>query len=206
MLVSHILYKVNNLDLAVKEWRDKGFVVEYGKKINPYNALIYFSEGPYIELFNNSGMPKVAKFILRVCGKGFMVDLMNKWESADEGYISICLENYEESLNNELNVYKKHQMKYFKTRGKRTDTYNRNLEYDVAFPNNSHIPFIMTYFNIDPKPKNFVHPNGITHVEKVVYGAPRKSHDVIKELCDDPMLELINDVGVKEVIYGKKAE
>lgn len=206
MLVSHILYKVNNLESAVKEWRKKGFVVEYGKEENPYNALIYFSEGPYIELFNNSGMPKIAKFLLRMIGKGFMTNLMNEWESADEGYISMCLENYEDDLEKELNIYRKHNLRFFKTRGKRKDTQNRHLEYDVAFPDNHHIPFMMTYFNIDPKPKDFVHPNGITHVEKVVYGAPKASHSIIHELCDDPRLELILGEGVKEVIYGKKAE
>lgn len=32
MKVSHILYKVDNLDNAVREWRNKGFTVEYEKK------------------------------------------------------------------------------------------------------------------------------------------------------------------------------
>ena len=32
------------------------------------------------------------------------------------------------------------------------------------------VPFLMTYFSVDPKPVNFVHPNGIREVGKVVYG------------------------------------
>lgn len=28
----HMIYKVKNLDKTVKEWRDKGFVAEYGRK------------------------------------------------------------------------------------------------------------------------------------------------------------------------------
>jgi hypothetical protein len=31
MKVSHILYKIGDLDEAVKKYRDYGFVVEYGK-------------------------------------------------------------------------------------------------------------------------------------------------------------------------------
>ena len=49
MKLSHILYKSNNLSEAVKQFEEEGFKVEYGSKHNPKNALIYFSEGPYIE-------------------------------------------------------------------------------------------------------------------------------------------------------------
>lgn len=31
----HIIYKVNNLDTAVQEWKNKGFAVEYGRKKIP---------------------------------------------------------------------------------------------------------------------------------------------------------------------------
>ena len=34
MKLGHILYKVNDLDAAVKEYTEKGFTVEYGKKKN----------------------------------------------------------------------------------------------------------------------------------------------------------------------------
>ena len=50
MKLSHILYKTNNLPEAVKQFEEDGFKVEYGSKHNPKNALIYFSEGPYIEI------------------------------------------------------------------------------------------------------------------------------------------------------------
>lgn len=58
MRSGHVIYKVNDLQQAVQEWRRKGFEVEYGRKQNPINALIYFSEGAYIELLQNTGMPK----------------------------------------------------------------------------------------------------------------------------------------------------
>lgn len=52
MKLSHVILKVEQLDKAVQEYREKGFVVEYGKEKNPINALIYFSKGPYIELLD----------------------------------------------------------------------------------------------------------------------------------------------------------
>lgn len=55
----------------------------------------------------------------------------------------------------------------------------------------------MTYFNIDPKPKNYTHPNGVTGISKVVFGAAQGLIPIIKELCDDPMLELVEGEGIK---------
>ena len=46
MKLGHVIYKVNDLDRAVEEYTAKGFMVEYGKAKNPYNALIYFAEDP----------------------------------------------------------------------------------------------------------------------------------------------------------------
>lgn len=206
MKVSHILYKVNNLDAAVKSWRDQGFIVEYGKEKNPYNAVIYFSNGPYIELFHHSGMPKIAKLILRIIGKGFMSNLMNNWENAEEGLIAVALENYDTHLDKELEIFKRYNIKYFKTHAKRFDTKKRLLEYDVAFPNQATIPFLMTYFNIDPKPINFVHPNGITAIESIDVGVSPDYHSMIKELCDDPILKLYDGHTIRNLLYKKKAE
>ena len=50
MKVSHVLYKVINLQDSVTKFQNMGFKVEFGSKNKPHNALIYFSEGPYIEL------------------------------------------------------------------------------------------------------------------------------------------------------------
>ena len=98
MKLSHILIKVNDLDKAVKAWQEKGFVVEYGKKKNPYNALIYFPTGAFIELFAFNGMPKFVNRILTAMGRGKFVEKMNYWANHEEGLLSIMLENYENNL------------------------------------------------------------------------------------------------------------
>ena len=204
MKVSHILYKVNNLDISVKEWRDKGYIVEYGREKNPYNALIYFSEGPYLELFNNSSMPKFIKLILCIFGKSAMVKRMNLWENSKEGLIAVSLENYSISLNKELKILESLNIKYFKTSSKRKDTKGRLLKYIVAFPDEMKIPFLMTYFNIDPKPKNFCHPNEVVGIKSISFGTDKKFFKIINELCDDPILKLYKGDGVKNIVYKHK--
>ena len=43
MKLSHLLYKVDNLQESVNSFKEKGFNVELGSKHKPKNALIYFS-------------------------------------------------------------------------------------------------------------------------------------------------------------------
>lgn len=201
MKVSHILYKVENLDKAVEQYRQDGFVVEYGVKNNPYNALVYFSEGPYLELFCNSNMPKWVKLLLKLVGKAKMVTRMNTWEKAKDGLIAVCLENNKDNLEEEKAILKQHQQRFFAINNKRLDTQERLLRYKVLFPDEMHIPFLMTCFNIDPKPKNFVHPNGVKSITSISFGTQKSLMPIIEELCDDPILKLYEGSEVKDLEY-----
>ena len=61
----------------------------------------------------------------------------------------------------------------------------------------------MTYFSVDPKPVDFVQPNGITEISKVVYGTDPARCTLIKELGDDERLELEAGNGI-EVEFENK--
>lgn len=201
MKVSHILYKVSDLNEAVNAWQAKGFTVEYGTKKNPHNALIYFSEGPYLELFGNSSMPFFAKLILRLVGHGKMVDRLNHWENAEDGLIAVCLENYEDNFSKEIELLKQYQQKFFSVKTKRLDTKNRLLRFRCLFPHNMQIPFLMTYFNIDPKPKDYTHPNGVTKIKHIAFGTTVELMPLVKKLCEDPSLSLFIGKGVKDLQF-----
>jgi len=69
MKISHVIYKVDNLRNGFKHFKSKGFEIEYGSKRNPHNALIYFSQGPYIEVLENVKLPPYAKLFLKLIGK-----------------------------------------------------------------------------------------------------------------------------------------
>lgn len=201
MKVSHVVYKVNNLHKAVKDWTENGFTVEYGKTEDPYNAIIYFSEGPYIELFGNSGMSFDEKAVLRREGMGKVVDRMEKMENSEEGLVDVVMENYEENLNKELSILKKHNVDYYLTPSQRLDTKGRDLRFSVAFPLEDKIPFFMTYFNIDPKPVDYVHANGVKSISSISFGTTQAFMPLINLLCDDPILKLFDGEGVKNLVY-----
>ena len=194
MRLGHVIYVVKDLDMAVKEWREKGFTVEYGRTKNPMNALIYFSEGPYIELLKDGGMSAAARKIMRIFGKGEFMNRFDFWASASEGWTSLCIEKEPGGLEREIayldsvgikGTYMKNLM--------RIDTQNRELKYKCYFTHDYNMPFLMSYFEIDPKPKNFVHANGIKGIAKVVYRTDKRNAEALKHLVQDDILEVIED-------------
>ena len=64
---------------------------------------------------------------------------------------------------------------------------------------------LMSYFNIDPKPENYVYKNGIKSISKVVYRTDKKNADALKHLVWDEILEVIegDDTIFEAVEYVK---
>lgn len=203
MKLSHILYKVNNLNESVNDFKNQGFHVEYGSKYHPHNAIIYFSEGPYIELIEKAPISLFLKFILKIIGKSKLVDRFNSWDTSKQGFFEICLENHRKHFKHEIDILNKYKQAFFITNSKRLDPYDRLLKWRLLFPMEIKIPFIMTYFNIDPKPKNYMHPNGIKGIEHVVYGTDKDLIPIINEICNDNSLSIEKGKGVKRVIFKR---
>lgn len=202
MKLGHILYKVDDLDSAVRDFRRKGFNVEYGKKKNPYNALVYFSEGPYLELFHYCGMPKAIKRILRFFGSKYLIDRLDIWDQSREGLIGVALESDKFDLIREQRILNKANVGYFKGRSGRTDTKGRKLRFQGVMPDNMEIPFFGTKFNINTRPeKGFIHPNGIRCIKNISFGTKKEFIPVIQQLTDDNGLKLFIGEGVRNLEF-----
>lgn len=197
MRTSHVILKVEQLDRAVREYRERGFAVEYGGRKNPINALIYFSEGPYLELLDGTRMPAAVKTFMRAIGKKALSDRLQRLDDCGPGYCELALENYKSNLNEEVAVLKKHGIKSYSVPSRRVDTHGRDLRFRLAVPEALDVPFLMTYFSIDPKPANFVHPNGIREISRIAYGTDPSRFAVIEELCDDERLKLTTGHGIE---------
>jgi catechol 2,3-dioxygenase-like lactoylglutathione lyase family enzyme len=202
MKLGHILFKVNDLDEAVKDYTGKGFTVEYGKEKNPYNALIYFAEGPYLELFHNSGMPSFVKVILKLLGKKALVHRLNTWENSPPGLIGVALETDRFDVDSEQQILDDANLTYFKGRSGRTDTQGRKLKFVGIMPDDMEIPFFGTKININVRPpKDYVHPNGVRRIKSVAFGTQERFVPVIRQLCDDEGLQLFIGEGVKDLVF-----
>ncbi len=192
MRAGHIMYIVSDLEASVEEWRKKGFNVEYGSKVKR-NALIFFSEGPYIELSAANAMNGFFSFILNMMGGQSFVKRVTQKEIVDKDRGVFCIEKDPGDLLEEIE-FLKHRGEdgfYFK-KGKRKDLHGRVLTWKLFFPNNLGLPFLMSYFDNgeDPKPKNYVHPNGIKRIKKLTYVSDEKSIAILEDLLDDDCIEL----------------
>ncbi|MBQ8914532.1 MAG: VOC family protein [Lachnospiraceae bacterium] len=198
MRLGHVIYVVKDLDRAVKQWQSKGFTVEYGRTKNPMNALIYFSEGPYIELLKDGGMSLASRKIMRFFGQGEFIKRFDHWANAPEGWTSLCIEKDPGGLEDEIAYLDSVGIKgtYMKNL-KRVDTKNRDLRYKCFFTHDYNMPFLMSYFNIDPKPKNFIHDNGVKGIAKVIYETDKKNAAALKYLVQDEILEVVEGENTK---------
>lgn len=190
MKVGHILFKVQQLATAVKGFQKKGFRVEYGSRKHPHNALIYFSQGPYIELLEKAPVSALELWALKRVGHRPVSERFHLWEKAPERFFEMCLETRGPDFRQAKEILNRYGLNYFQTRSKRIDPFHRRLRWKLLFPHPHQLPFMMTPFNSNPKPQNFVHPNGVQQIKKVFYPGAPKSMKILRELCDDKILLL----------------
>jgi len=203
MKISHVIYKANDLNKTIELFRGMGYNVEYGSKYNPHNALIYFSEGPYIELLEKSPVSFFQKLFLRLLGKSSIVKRFEIWDDVSEGFFEICLETKAAQFKKEETILRKNGKKYWITKSNRLDPYDRLLKWQLLFPYDEQIPFMMTYFSVDPKPTSDTHANGVKKIKSIVYGTQSKYVPILNELCNDDILKLYIGSGIKDVIFLK---
>ncbi|MCR5715679.1 MAG: hypothetical protein K6G23_02375 [Lachnospiraceae bacterium] len=77
--------------------------------------------------------------------------------------------------------------------------------YKCYFTHNYNMPFLMSYFTLDPKPKNYTHPNGVRGISKVIYRTGKKNADALRHLVQDETLQVIDDAHtcIEAVEYRK---
>ncbi|WYJ77425.1 hypothetical protein DOK78_002063 [Enterococcus sp. DIV2402] len=102
MFVGHVIYKVNNLDAAVKKFRRFGFKVEYGRKNKPYNALIYFLSRNIFRVVREYWVTQVCKKIFSIFINKRFIQRVNTWENGPEGLQDTCLEGSKKELKHAI--------------------------------------------------------------------------------------------------------
>ncbi len=198
MEVGHITYKVDDLEEAVNRFRKGGFTVEYGKKKKPYNALIYFSSGPYLEILLRTGAPKPIVKLMKLFGLK-VAERIDFWDNHKEDFIAVCLENKSKDLNKQKEILQQNKVKSFSLNVKRKDTRGRNLKCLCLVPEHIDIPFMVTAFEDSPKPIDYIHPNGAKQIVSVKFGCRNEFMDLTKKICPDETLKLFEGKGVSDV-------
>lgn len=188
MQLGHVVYKVKDLSRAVAVFEARGFAVEYGTVKRPYNALIYFSSGPYLELLARTGMPPLLGRLLALGPRGGAARRFLAWDRGPEGLRGLCLEGDVSELEEGATLL---NGKGLRLKPKRVDPHGRELRYEVFFPDDVDLPFLMSHFSTEPRPQDFTHPSGIGSITHVAYPIPGRKRNTVLGLSDDDRLELV---------------
>ena len=188
MQLGHVVYKVKDLSRAVAVFEARGFAVEYGTVKHPYNALIYFSSGPYLELLARTGMPPLLGRLLALGPRGGAARRFLAWDRGPEGLRGLCLEGDASELEEGATLL---NGKGLRLKPKRVDPHGRELRYEVFFPDDVDLPFLMSHFSTELRPQDFTHPNGIGSITHVAYPIPGRKRNTVLGLSDDDRLELV---------------
>ncbi|MEM8924147.1 MAG: VOC family protein [Actinomycetota bacterium] len=198
--ISHVLYRVPDLDAAVVEYRDRGFDIDYGRAKNPINALAYFADGSYLELLGGTGMPPLAKRALKLFGKKAFIARLDAWDNAEEGLIGLALEAELGKLDEPKELLKEAGQGWFQFRSRRTEPSGRVLRFAGVMPDDLRIPFFGTC-DTDLRREGFVHPNGVIGFKTVSFGTTEALLPLVERLCADDRLKLFIGDGVKDMEF-----
>jgi len=171
MKISHLIYKADDLQKAVSAFEDMGFKIEYGKKDDPYNALIYFEDHTYIEIMQNIHISKVVGFLLKLFGMRGYLESSLAQNDLPEGFFRFAL-LMEPSDKKELaGRYKKYlNVSSFFAPVSRTDIHGHKLKCKCLMPSDCNYPFFNTEFQCEEL-WQITHPNGIKGIKEVIFDA-----------------------------------
>lgn len=159
---SHYLVRTPDLKQAVADYERAGFTVVWGSDPDKaYNALIYFKQGGFIELFD----PPMNGFLrgLAALGSFLRIGLMrrfHRWIRA-RGFCDYALECHgplKEALQG-TNLPKPRNMSRVRDDGVKT-------RWQLSSPKDPYLPFVMGPYDppLEPDASRTKHENGITRI------------------------------------------
>lgn len=185
MQLSHVLFRTENLHLAVQQLTDAGFKVEYGSAPSKaYNAFIWFEEGVFIEIFRTPEIPILFRWGMKILGYAPVLNRMKRWNELS-GWCDWSLETEKKDLQyyRLLLEYLDIDCKAFKSTRKDVD--GRKLSWQLAVPGDTGFPFLMSAYSINPRPEKMIHPNGIRKISKVIIGKKELDTLLLDTLLED---------------------
>ena len=193
MQISHVLYRVDDLHKAVKSMENAGFIVEYGTKPEKaYNAIIWFEEGIFIELFKNSELASWVKWIMKLFGYQSILKRIKKWEEIETGWCEWSLETKLVNLNDQKKLLRTKKIPFKFHKAKRTNITEKKLKWELLIPHSIDFPFLMSTYTPNPRPPKINHPNGIKGISKLIVGKKNLDVNLLQHLLEESNeLELV---------------
>lgn len=186
--VGHVLIKVENLSMAVEDFRKLGFTVTYGAPPEKAtNAMIYFDDGSFLELFCTrfnkvvDSLMGVVLWILSLKDKAF-ADRYRNYLSQPEGFKDYALDSllpysFEENME-QLRVAGLSMSKPKKM--KRTNAEGIRLSWVLCHTPYWQQPFFMSEYQprLPLEKEQYTHANGAAHIHKLRLATSHWDQDI----------------------------
>lgn len=182
--VGHVIYKADDLEATINDFRSQGFHVEEGQQKNASGALIYFCEGPYLEIRDKIAVPIFFRQILRLTGHKKLVDSYDSFATMPQGYSRVVLEVQRKEFGRVKEILDFHRTKNLTIPFSRKDPTGRRLSCWCLSPDDWAIPLFVTPFAVDTH-RSTPHPNGITHMEGIDFATSEKTLSICKHVGID---------------------
>ena len=174
---SHLLCTVHDLGQAVKDFRDLGFTVEWGSDPRrAHNALIWFPEGPFIELAHFP--PSVG-----ASADGALGERLARWVAPGEGWRDVALETDATDLAGARTWLEAAGVDVSPVMdGMRVRPDGEEVRYQYLMPHSARLPFVVSAYDPPQRPEAVTHPNGASRISRVhvtVSLGDRKTYDAM---------------------------
>ncbi|MEM9651103.1 MAG: VOC family protein [Actinomycetota bacterium] len=201
--LSHILHRVTDLHGAVADAEAAGFTVHWGSDPDKaHNALVWFETGPFLEFFAPPVFDeaRVAQFEA-VAGPGSVLRA-RRWGAMADGWCDYAVETDASDLLAVVDRCEQAEVAIGPAfHPNRTLPGGDTVSWDLAFPHDGDLPFVMGAYSTPQRPETVRHKNGATEVTAITVAHPdpagHRAHlaryagtptlaDVIVEQGDDP--------------------
>ncbi|WP_337186911.1 VOC family protein [Phenylobacterium sp.] len=153
--LSHILIRVADLHAAVATYRALGFTCVWGADPDrAHNALIYFEEGPFLELFTPPAPSKARDGAVSLVAGPRAAARLRRWATPGEGPIEYAVEIPDFELGASRADLRKAGIRMSRPfRGRRRRPDGIELAWWLSMPSDLELPFLMgTYRPADDQP------------------------------------------------------
>lgn len=199
MRCSHILHRVDDIHAAVRAFQQVGFTVVYGRRPDrSSNALIWFEEGPFIELVRVPRLSLPLRWAVQLYGGRGLRRRVERWAGQDHSWIDVSVETDDESIGAERDRLVAAGVPMSRILNMRRATPDGvTLRWQLAVPQDPSLPFAMSAYRPSARPERVVHANGATAVARVHVAVPATTRAAWQSLLDgtDPWIRLADGDG-----------
>ncbi|MGL9971939.1 VOC family protein [Enterococcus sp. DIV1420a] len=170
--IGHVLIRLNNLEEAINDFQNLGYIVTYVSKSKySRHAMIYFSDQSFIELFCAINNPLIRRIMYSATAllKPLNANLVNRFKLylGDGNIVDWALNSVpkEEYVSNLLKLKTKLSLSDSKSM-KRKDLNNNHIEWQLSLPKDVQVPFFMSEY--DPEVRHsYEHSNGVLGIKDI---------------------------------------